>query len=94
MISPSKIVIEPIGRVPKDGSSRTFKYHGHSFKFDRYGLTKDGHAICLDAYCVLLASLPDTYVNLLQDRDELGTVQEDHIDWLEPFNELTSGENP
>ena len=50
-------------------------------KFDRYGLSKDGEAICVDAYCLSISKIPFTYVTLLQDRDDYGIVMEENIDW-------------
>ena len=63
-------------------------------KFDRYGLTKDGEAISVDAYCLSISKIPSTYVTLLQDRDDFGTVTDQNIDWSSPFNELTYGSDP
>jgi len=57
-------------------------------------LTKDGQAICVDAYCLRLASLPATQVILHMDRDENGRIDETLIDWLEPFNELQPLNDP
>ena len=59
-----EVKVEPLDRIPKDGKSRHFTYKDHDYKFDRYGLTEDGEAICVDAYAVLLASQPNTYVIL------------------------------
>ena len=63
-------------------------------KLDRYGLTKDGEAISVDAYCLSISKIPSTYVTLLQDRDDFGTVTDQNIDWSSPFNELTYGSDP
>ena len=63
-------------------------------KFDRYGLTKDGEGVCVDAYCLSLAKIPKTYVTLMMDRDEFSSVKDEHVDWSKPFNELTHGEDP
>ena len=88
------VTVKPLGEEPRDGPSRKFKYRNKEYVFDRYGLTVDGHGICVDAYCVMLASIPNTYVVLHMDKDPGGKVQIDDIDWEEPFNELTSDINP
>ena len=51
-----EIKIEKLGRLPKDGENREFLYRGKKYKFNRYGLTKYGEAICVDSYCLWLAN--------------------------------------
>ena len=64
------VTIKPLDKVPIDGPSRSLKYETRAYKMDRYGLTKDGHAINVDSYCTLLTDIQDTYVTLHQDRDD------------------------
>ena len=82
-------LVEPLGKVPIDGGSRLFEYKKKTYKFDRYGLTYEGHAVCVEAYCVLLAAIENAYVVLHMDKDSEGEVKADHIDWSVAFNELT-----
>ena len=56
-------------KVPVDGKTEEIRCLGQRVKFDRYGLTKDGQAVCVDAYCLTVAEIPQTYVTLMQDRD-------------------------
>ena len=70
---------------PIDGDSRTYKFRGSDYKFERYGLSVEGKAICVDEYCLMLAQSEFTHVVLIKDR---GWVKEKYIDWTEPFNEL------
>ena len=64
------------------------------YKFDRYGLLKDGRAISVDSYCLMLANQPSTYVILQQDMDRLGKIKQENINWQSDFNELITGTNP
>ena len=48
--------------------------------FNRYGLTKDREAVCVDMHCLQLASLDNTYVILHQDKDQDKTIRESEID--------------
>ena len=45
------------------------KKRERDFKFDRYGLTKDGQVINLDMECLQLAKNMNTYVTLFQHRN-------------------------
>ena len=60
------------------------------YKFDRYGLLKDGSAISVDSYCLLLANKPSTKVLLFQDMDSTGKITQENINWEVRFNELVS----
>ena len=64
------IQIKSLGeKKPVDGETEECLCLGQRVKFDRYGLTKDGKAVCVDAYCLSVAEIPQTYVILMQDRD-------------------------
>ena len=64
------------------------KYHQKKYKFDRYGLTAQGKPVSVDSLCTLLANVSEsTYVLLTQDKDDLGLVKDENVDWDEPFNE-------
>ena len=72
-------------------------HDAYEYKFDRYGLTCHGQAVCVEDYCISLSNQKSTHVFLFQDimnknpEDGVEAVQQDpykHVDWTKEFNEL------
>ena len=53
-----------LDKVPCDGPSKPFMHDAYEYKFDRYGLTQHGQAVCVEDYCISLANQKSTHVFL------------------------------
>ena len=61
------VTVEPLvfpENHKEDRQSKKFMCNKKNYKFDRYGLDKDGKAISVDSYCLKLATNKSTYVIL------------------------------
>ena len=56
-----------VAMVPIDGLPKPFLHEAHEYKFERYGLTSQGHGFGVEEHCLCLTKQKSTHVFLFQD---------------------------